>query len=126
MALLEKVQQMKRERNETSVPEATYFRNLCQTAGVALLAVDRELRVCYHNRRAAELFQLPEGGHADVTLEQFVDADRREELKDLFRRTMQQGQTAEFEYRYQDRHKRVRFLAVSIAPVRDDDGECVG
>lgn len=117
---------MTRERIETSVPEATYFRNLCETAGVALLAVDRDLKVCYHNRRAAELFNLHEGTPANFDLEQFVSAERRDELQDLLRRTIQEGQSAEFEYRYQDRHQRVRYLAVALAPVRDDDGVCIG
>lgn len=117
---------MNRERNQTTAPEAAFFRHLCHAAGVALLAVDGDLNVCYYNHRAAELFGLPGAHHVDFAVEQIAPPDRRDELKSVLRRALDHGECAEFEFRYQDRHQRVHFLAVSIAPVQDEVGNRMG
>ncbi len=45
---------MSRERDRTSIQETPFLPQVCDSAGVALLAVDRQLQVLYANPRAVE------------------------------------------------------------------------
>ncbi|MCH8854352.1 MAG: PAS domain-containing protein, partial [Planctomycetes bacterium] len=66
---------MNRERDRISIQETPFLSQLCDSTGVALLAVDRQLQVFYANQRAVELLAGAQDCCAGVPLREVIQAE---------------------------------------------------
>ncbi len=117
---------MNRERVQTTVRETAYFLHLCDSAGVAFLAVDCHLNVRYCNQQAAELLGKSIEGIIGSSIGQIVRPEERGLAERLANRAIQRGQCGRYEFRYVDRAGGNRYLAATVSPIRDGEGRTLG
>lgn len=107
-------------------PADGYFRHLCRDAGVALIATDPDLRICFWNSAASRFF----GGSSDAMIGQpivsVVPSEHRELATRYFERTIREGEVAEFDFAHRGPGGDPMTLAVTVSPVIDEAGKNLG
>lgn len=103
-----------------------FFQDLCQYAGLALIATDEELHIRFWNPAASRML----GGSAEAMVGQrvssIVPAERRELANRLFERTLSRGDISQFEFPYRSPTGQSTYLAVTISPIVEPQGRTVG
>lgn len=117
---------MSRERDRISIQETPFLSQLCDSAGVALLAVDRQLQVFYANHCAADLLECAFDCSDGVPLRELIQADAGDLIEDLTRRTIEDGECAACEFPLTKPDRGELLFAATFSPVRDAGGGVVG
>lgn len=117
---------MNRERDRISVQDTPFLSQLCDSAGFALLAVDRQLQVFYANRRAVELLDCALDSSDGVPLRELIQADAGDLIENLTRRTIEDGECTTCEFPLTNPDRGELLFAATISPVRDAEGGVAG
>ncbi len=104
----------------------TFFRQICENLAFALVAVDREGRVCFWNRQAAHLFGCgPEGLMGRPFLDVFQEASRPQ-VRELLESALQRSASGDVEVKFQTEDGRKLTYVLIVSPIVDADGQCIG
>lgn len=117
---------MSRERDRISIQATPFLAQLCDSAGVALLAVDRQLQVFYVNRSAVELLACAQDCSDGVPLREVIQADAGDLIEDLTRRTIEEGECAACEFSLAKPNRGELLFAATFSPIRDAEGVVAG
>lgn len=117
---------MKRERLEPAVLGSAYFQHLCDSAGLALLALDEHLKVSYCNSQAAELLGATVADILHSPIDRIVGREEVVVLERLARRAIREGEVGRHEFRHNLGDGGDRVLAMTVSPIRDGDGHVLG
>jgi len=104
----------------------TYFRQLCEHLGVALIATDLDLNICVWNSAAARTFGAAAERMIGTPVTQILPQERREMAERTLRRAIETGETIQFEFQHRDAQGERRELAGTIAPVVSESGVRTG
>ena len=103
----------------------SFFRDICTSTGVALIATDEQFRILFWNDAATKLFGQNQPIAAGQLVTELVPADRREIGTRLLERALR-GEVNELEFLHPDPEGQTRYLAVTLSGVRDADGKMSG
>lgn len=99
---------------------------MCLHAGVPLIATDQQLRITFWNPAATRVF----GGSPEAMIGQsilsVVPSERRELAERLCRTALDDGEVRQLEFPHRDATGEPRFLAITISPIVDQDGQRIG
>jgi PAS domain S-box-containing protein len=104
----------------------TYYRQLCQHLGAAVVATDLDLNIRTWNSAAARTFGAAAERMIGTPAVQIVPQERRQAAERMLRRAVETGETIQFEFRHRDAQGERRELAATIAPVVSESGERSG
>jgi len=104
----------------------TYFRELCEQVGVALVATDRNLNIRVWNGAAARMFGAGAERMIGTSILSIVPAERRRGAERMLRRAVKAGETSEFEFEHRDSQGEHRELAAVITAVATESGQKIG
>ena len=104
-------------------PEDSYFRNICEQAGMALVATDRQLRIGYWNPAAQRIFSELTAGEPVISI---IPSERRELAQQLFESALERKEVGEFDFRYQDHTGQPTSLIFIISPITDENHQPEG
>lgn len=106
--------------------DENFYRHMCLSAGVALIATDEQFRITFWNSAAGRIF----GGSAETSMGEsifsIVPYERRELALRLFERAMQKNEVSDFEFPHRNPLGQAMYLAVTISPINNECGKCVG
>ena len=87
--------------DDSSAPQVgdDFYRRLCERGAAALIATDDRLRVVFLNTAAADLLGVDADRIVGQPIEHAVPVQRRKLFRRLLDRTIQGGQTSQFEVR---------------------------
>jgi PAS domain S-box-containing protein len=102
-----------------------YFRQLCESLGFVLVAVDPDLRVQYWNPQAAKQFGRPAEEIAGCCLLDVLPQACQEQARVLFRSTIENKVPGDLEIKFEAGGDRRTFVLVA-SPIINPRGECVG
>ncbi len=110
----------------TEYESESYFRHLCQHAGVALIGTDLVLNIQTWNAAAARMFGAAPDRMIGTPILAVIPQDRRDAAERMLQRAIQTGQTYQFEFEHRDNRGKRRELAGTIATVTSGAGACLG
>jgi len=87
------------------------------------MATDTNLRIQFCNHAAGRIIGRPPEETRDHPIVTVIPADRQELVTGPLQRALHQGEVSEMELRWRDAAQQVRYLAVTISPIRVDDSE---
>jgi PAS domain S-box-containing protein len=109
----------------TAVPDE-FYRHLHQSLDVALITTDADLKIQTWNAAAARVFGVSVEQMRGRPIEELVPPERRQLARRLFRRALHNRENTQFETPYRDPQGNDHFIAVTLSPVIDDAGACLG
>ncbi len=109
--------------NGTHLELTDTFRQLCQHAGVAIIATDASFRITFWNDTAQRLLGASSKAMTGQAIMDIVPEERRELARRLLLRTQQRGEVTEFEFRHRDPQGRHVDLAVTVSPLNPPEGD---
>lgn len=101
---------------DTSVCD-TYYRDLCENMGVALITTDDHLRIRVWNLAAGRMFGAAAERMMDTDVLLVFPSDRRECAARMLRRALDTGELGEMEFQHRDEYGQPREFAASVAPL---------
>ena len=110
----------------TKLETDPYYRQLCETLGIALMGTDADLNIRVWNAVAAQMFGAAESLMLGEPVISVIPQLVRARVEPLLLEALCQGNTNGFEFEHRDTRGSGRELAGTIAPVVSDDGERVG
>lgn len=113
----------------TTVPLSgleAYFRTLCETLGVALIATDSNLRIRVWNAAATRMFGAAADQMIGTPVESIIPQDSRETALSMLRHAIEFGDASQIDFDHRDSQGAHRELAATIAPVVSETGERLG
>lgn len=103
-----------------------YYRHVCESVGVAIIATDRDLNIRLWNNASVRLFGASSERMIGTPIGPILPPHRRAEAEDALRRAIDDGASTEFEFTYCDVAEKTHELSVSVAPVVGESGRRVG
>ncbi|MCH7527825.1 MAG: PAS domain S-box protein, partial [Planctomycetes bacterium] len=103
-----------------------YFRLLYESAGIAMVATDRDLNIRNWNAAATRMFGASAAIMLGAPLVSIIPGTNREEGERLVRSVFEGAEPADFEFRHRDAHGDPQTLALTVSPIVDDDGLHIG
>jgi len=107
-------------------PAEDYYRRLCDSAALALIATDAEFRIVLWNDAAAALLEARREEMLGRPITEAVPPGRMKLFERLLRRTTERGETTQFEVKVTGRSGRERQLVVVLSPVPGPSGRAQG
>jgi len=104
----------------------SYYRELCDQLGVAVIATDADLNITLWNAAAGRLFGAASEQMRGIAIVTVFPAERRAVAERFLRRAIEQGEGSEFEFDYRDSAGNRREYAAAVAPVLSPAGERAG
>lgn len=104
----------------------SYYRQLFENVGFALIATDAALVIREWNHAATRMFGASAERMVGTPLLNIVPADQRDHVRPLLERALSEGEVHEFEIAHRDAHGNAMVLGVVVAPVVDGDGHRIG
>ncbi|MCH7591161.1 MAG: PAS domain S-box protein [Planctomycetes bacterium] len=104
----------------------TYYRQLCEHLGVAVIATDLDLNIRTWNAAAARTFGAAADRMIGTPLVQVIPQERRRIAERMLRRAIRTGETIQLEFEHRDARGRRRELAGTISAVVCGTGACIG
>lgn len=104
----------------------SYFRQLCEHAGIALISCDRDLRIRSWNLAAARMFGPVAEHMIGTTVVSFLSPEGGNAVEDTIRRTLMTGEILTLNLTDRDVAGFRRELAGSVGPILTESGERVG
>jgi len=99
---------------------------MCEHAGIALIAADRELRIRTWNAAASLIFGASADSAIGTPLSHIIAGEERAEGLRLANEALRDGAILNFEFRHRDGHGRPRSLIATFSPIVDDQDRRVG
>jgi two-component system, cell cycle sensor histidine kinase and response regulator CckA len=103
----------------------SFFRDICHSTGVALIATDEQFHVLFWNEAATRLFGQVQPITAGQLVSDLVPADRREIATRLLERALR-GEVNELEFLHPGPQGQTRYLAVTLSGIKGPDGQMSG
>ncbi len=103
-----------------------YFRQLCDTLGVALIATDPDMNISVWNTAATRMFGAAAEQMIGARIGSIIPQDGRELAERFLKRAIDTGQVSQLEFQHRDAQGNRRELAATIAPVVAESGRRVG
>ena len=107
-------------------PDGEFYRRLCRSAPMAVIATDRTRRVVTCNAAAGRLVGITPNLIVGRPLIDVVPANRRRLLEKLLLRTVDRGLTGQFQVRLPNAAGQMRHLMVILSPIPDAEGRSMG
>ncbi len=104
----------------------TYYNQLCEHLGVAVIATDLELNIRAWNAAATRTFGAAADRMIGTPIAQIIPQERRLIAERMLRRAMETGETIQLEFQHRNAQGTPRELAGTIAPVIAESGERIG
>ncbi len=104
----------------------SYYHQLLEHLGVAVIATDREFKIRTWNAAAARAFGAAAERMIGTPIISIIPQERRRAAEHMLRRAVQTGETIQFEFQHRDTRGTRRELAGTIAPVVSETGERIG
>jgi len=104
----------------------SYYRRLCESMGVALMATDADLTIRVWNAVAGRMFGAEESSMLGTPVISVVPQASRGHVERLLHDSLETGSTNQFEFEHRDGQGDQRELAGTIAPVVTAGGERIG
>ena len=104
----------------------SYYRQLCETMGIALLATDVDLNIRVWNAPAGRMFGAEEALMIGAPIISMLQQASRGPVEGLLRDSLETGRTNHFEFEHRDGQGDHRELAGTIAPIVSEGGERIG
>lgn len=104
----------------------SYYRQVCENLGVALIATDPDLNILSWNSAAALMFGAGAGHMTSAPMTSVFPQEERVAAAQLLHRSLDEGDISSFEFRHRDEHGKARDLIATIAPIVNDAGERIG
>ena len=108
------------------VGSESYFRQLAEQVGIALIATDLDLNIQTWNAAAARIFGAGADRMIGTPIGSIVPQERRMVAERMLRRAIDTGQTYQFAFQHRDTEGIERELAGTIAPIIAETGGCIG
>lgn len=108
------------------MPGDSLFRDLCEHTGIALIALDTGHRIRFWNAAASRVFGGSPEERLGQPLEEIVPEERRGLARRALERALRQGEVSQFEIRHVVPSGESRYLAVTVSPIIDRQGQHVG
>jgi len=108
--------------NATPGDSGDIFRYLFASAGVAMIATDRELKIKSWNQAATRIFGASASQMMGTETAAIIPQRRRQVAKRVLRRAIEHAESNEFEFQHRDEKGLFRELAVTVTPISDDAG----
>ncbi|RJP30649.1 MAG: PAS domain S-box protein [Phycisphaerales bacterium] len=96
------------------------------SAGVGMIATDRELRIRAWNPAAMRIFGASAAQMTGTDVASIVPQPRRQLARRLLNRALELGETNELEFQQRDERGESRELAIAITPIASDQGQTFG
>jgi PAS domain S-box-containing protein len=106
--------------------DVQFFKWMCEQADVPLIATDDQLNIRFWNTAAARLFGQPVEVMIGQPVLSIVPPQRQALVQRLLERALRKGESREFEYEHKDLDGRAVFLAVTVSPIQDEQGQPLG
>ncbi len=106
--------------------EASYYRQLCEHLGVAVISTDLHLAIRTWNAAAGRTFGAAAERMIGTPVIRILPMERRGLAERIWRRVIETGETIQFEFTHRDPRGDKRELAGTIAPVLNERGERIG
>jgi len=103
-----------------------YYRQLCETMGVALLATDEQMKIRVWNAAASRMFGAGESPMLGTPVVSMLPGAVRGKFERLLRDSLESGATNQLEFDHRDEQGARRELAATIAPVLSESGDGIG
>jgi PAS domain S-box-containing protein len=94
--------------------------------GVALIATDPDLNIVFWNQAAARMFGAAADRMIGAPIGSTIPWEHRRDAEEAVRRVMKSGETRQFEWDHRDAQGQRRELAVTVASIVSETGECHG
>jgi len=104
----------------------SYYRQLCEHLGVAVVATDVDLVIRTWNSAAARIFGAAADRMVGTSILSVIAQERRRDAERMFRRAIATGETFQFEFEHRDERGNPRDLIGTIAPVVSETGKRIG
>ncbi len=104
----------------------TYYRQLCETLGIALMATDTDLKIRVWNAVASRMFGASESLMLGEPVSSVIPQVVRARVEPMLADALRSGDTHRFEFEHRDGQGSQRELAGNIAPVVSEEGERIG
>ncbi len=104
----------------------SYYRRVCEDAGVALIATDRDLYIRVWNAASVRLFDAGADRMLGRPISAIIPPERRGAAERALRRTIETGETSEFAFPRRTQGGRRLELAGTIAPLLSESGARIG
>lgn len=108
------------------VASETYYRELCDQLGVAVIATDADLNIVVWNAAARRLFGAAADQMRGTAVLSAFPAERRVAAERFLRHAIESGEGSEFEFDYRDSSGNRREYAAAVAPILSLGGERSG
>ncbi len=96
------------------------------SAGVGMIATDRELHIRAWNPAAMRIFGASAAQMTGTDAVAILPRPRRQLVRRLLTRAIEMGESNEFEFQQRDEHGQSRELAIAITPIASDEGFTFG
>jgi PAS domain S-box-containing protein len=106
--------------------DENFFRHMCLSAGVALIATDEQFRITFWNSAAGRIFGASAETALGASIFSIVPHERRELALRLIERALQKREISDFEFPHRNPQGQAMYLAVTISPIIDEGGHAVG
>jgi PAS domain S-box-containing protein len=108
------------------IGDGSYYRDVCDQIGIALVTTDAELRIRSWNAAAARMFGAAVGQMLGTSILSIIPTERRAAADRMLRRALDLGENSEFEFDHRDTSGQHRELAAAVAPIIVESGERIG
>lgn len=106
--------------------DAAMLRHMFASAGIAMIAAGRDLKIQFWNPAAMRLFGASAERMIGTDVTAIVPEPRRRLARQILRRAIEGAESNEFEFQHRDEKGRSRELAVAVTPVADPHGRPLG
>lgn len=104
----------------------SYYRHLCEHAGVAMISTDRELNIRVWNAAAAQMFGASRADMIGASIGSVIPFEDRVDGERAIRESIEERRIINYEFQHRDAQGKARMLIVILSPVMNDEGECTG
>lgn len=111
---------------ELTAVDASFFQQLIDHTGVAVVATDRHLRINTWNASAARMFGSSRDAMIGAPVTSIIPEPQRSLAGRLFRRALAHGESSNLEFEYPTSAGARRELILTLSPVVNSSGERVG
>ncbi|NOT02779.1 MAG: PAS domain S-box protein, partial [Phycisphaerales bacterium] len=103
-----------------------FFRHACAHAGLAMITVDRSLRIRSWNAAAAHMFGAAAANVMGMNISGAIPMEARARGESLIRAAVWRAETNSMEFKHRDELGRPRSLIATFSPILDDVGGHLG
>ena len=104
----------------------SYFRDVCDQIGIALITTNVELNIRSWNAAAGRMFGAGASQMVGAPILSIIPAERRSAADRMLHRALSRGEGAEFEFEHRDTTGQRREFAVAVAAIIAESGQKIG